>query len=65
MTHFKFNHIDIQAQSAGSIADAEDWTFSDMTLNIKDSSAVKVTDSTNLTGLAAAAVAAVPAGPGN
>jgi polygalacturonase len=51
LTNFKFDHLDIQAASAGTIADAKDWTFSDITLVTKDDSAVKVTDSTNVTGL--------------
>ena len=55
LTDFKFDHLDIQAASAGSIADAKDWSFSDDKLTIADGSAVRVTDSTNVTGLPAAA----------
>jgi hypothetical protein len=51
LTNFKFDHLNIQSASAGTIADAKDWTFSDITLVTKDDSAVKVTDSTNVTGL--------------
>jgi len=51
---FKFDHLDIQAASAGTIADAKDWAFSDIKLTTADNSAVKVTDSTNVTGLPAA-----------
>jgi hypothetical protein len=61
---FKFDHLDIQAASAGSIADAQDWTFSDIKLTTADGSTVKVTDSTNVTGLPAAS-APPPAAPGN
>ena len=58
LTDFKFDHIDIQAASAGSIADAKDWSFSDDKFTFADGSAVKVTDSTNVTGLPAAAAPA-------
>jgi polygalacturonase len=61
---FKFDHLDIQAASAGSIADAKDWTFADIKLTTTDNSVVKVTDSTNVTGLPAAP-APPPAAPGN
>jgi len=62
LTGFKFDHLDIQAASAGSIADAKDWSFSDDKLTIADGSAVRVTDSSNVTGLpAAAAPAPAPA----
>ena len=55
LSNFKFDHLDIQAASAGSIADAKDWSFADDKLTIADGSAVRVTDSTNVTGLPAAA----------
>ena len=64
LINFKFDHLDIQAASAGSIADAQDWTFSDIKLTTTDGSTVKVTDSTNVTGLPAAA-APPPAAGGN
>ncbi len=64
LVDFKFDHLDIQAASAGSIADAKDWTFSDIKLIIADNSTVKVTDSTNVTGLPTGSVAP-PAAPGN
>jgi len=60
LINFKFDHLDIQAANAGSIANAQDWVFSDVKLTTTDGSAVKVTNSTNVTGLPAAA-AAVPA----
>jgi polygalacturonase len=53
LINFKFDHLDIQAASAGAIADAKDWTFSDIKLTTTDASTVKVTDSTNVTGLPA------------
>jgi polygalacturonase len=51
LTNFRFDHLDIQAATAGSIADARDWTFSDIHLTTADNSVVKVTASTNVTGL--------------
>jgi polygalacturonase len=64
LINFKFDHIDIQAATAGAIANAQDWTFSDITLTTTDNSAVKVTDSTNVTGLPPAPPPA-PANVGN
>jgi polygalacturonase len=63
LTDFKFDHIDIQASDAGSIADAKNWIFSDIKLNIKNGGAVKVADSTNVAGLPAAAPAGLTATP--
>ncbi|MDP9051683.1 MAG: glycoside hydrolase family 28 protein, partial [Acidobacteriota bacterium] len=60
LTGFKFDHLDIQAATAGSIADAKDWIFSDIKLTTADNSAVKVSDSTNVTGLTAAVAPANP-----
>ena len=37
--------------NAGSIADAKDWTLSDIHLTTTDNSTVKLIDSTNVTGL--------------
>jgi len=37
--------------NAGSIADAKDWTLSDIHIASADSSTVKVTGSTNVTGI--------------
>jgi polygalacturonase len=66
LDNFKFDHLNIEAASAGSIADAKDWSFANDKLTITDGSAVRVTDSSNVTGLPAAttptpAPAAVPA----
>jgi len=60
LTDFKLDHIDIEAATAGSIADAKDWTISDIHLAIADGSAVKVTESTNVTGLPEALTPPVP-----
>jgi polygalacturonase len=57
LINFRFDHLDIQAATAGSIANAKDWTFSDIKLTTTDNSAVKVIDSTNVTGLPGPAVA--------
>jgi len=62
LINFKIDHIDIEAATAGTIANASDWTLSDLHLTIADNTAVKVTDSTNLIGLPTAASAAtIPA----
>ncbi len=58
LSDFKFDHLDIEAASAGSIADAKDWSFADDKLTIADGSAVRVTDSNNVTGLPAATIPA-------
>ncbi len=51
LTNFQLDKLDIQAQSAGHIADAKDWVFKDLSLVTLDGSAVKLTDSTGVTGL--------------
>jgi hypothetical protein len=51
LTDFRFDHLDIQAASAGSIADAKDWSFADDQIVTADGSVVKVTDSINVTGI--------------
>jgi len=51
LVDFKLDHLDIQAATAGNIADAQNWSFSDVHLQTADGSTVKVTDSTNVTGL--------------
>lgn len=62
LVNFKFDHLDIQAATAGSIADVKDWTFSDIKLTTADNSTVKVTDSTDVVGLPGAPVSATAAG---
>lgn len=51
LTNFQLDHLNIQAQSAGHIADAKDWIFKELSLQIGDGSKVKVTDSSDVTGL--------------
>jgi len=53
---FVLDHWNVQAQTAGHIADAKDWKMSDMLLAIADGSAVTVTDSSGVTGLPQVAV---------
>jgi polygalacturonase len=61
LTDFKIENIDIQAANAGTIADAKDWTLSNIKLTTTDNSFVKVTDSTDVTGLPTAPAAATVA----
>ncbi len=51
LTDFRFDHLDIQAATAGSIANAKNWSFADDKIVTADNSTVKVTDSTNVTGI--------------
>lgn len=51
LVDFRFDHIDIQAQQAGSITNAQDWSFSDVHLQTSDGSTVRVADSDSITGL--------------
>lgn len=51
LVNFRFDHLDIAAQTAGSIADAKDWTFSTTQLLIADGTTVTVKDSESVTGL--------------
>jgi polygalacturonase len=51
LEHFKLDHLDIEAQTAGHIQNASDWTFSDLALHTSDGSQIAVTESTNIQGL--------------
>jgi polygalacturonase len=51
LENFVLDHWDVQARTAGHIADAKNWKMSDMSLAIADGSAVAVTDSSGVTGL--------------
>ena len=51
LEHFKLEHIDITATTAGHIADASDWKFSDVVLHTADHSTIALSDSTNITGI--------------
>jgi hypothetical protein len=41
---FKLDHLDIEAKTAGFIANAKNWTFSDNEIKTADGSKVTVTD---------------------
>jgi len=47
-------NLDVQAQSAGHIADAKNWTFQNARFTIADGSAVALKDTSNIVGLPAA-----------
>jgi polygalacturonase len=51
LEHFKLEHIDIAASTAGHIADASEWKFSDVVLHTADSSTIALSDSINVTGI--------------
>lgn len=49
--NFKFDHLDIEAATAGSIEDAANWTFTDTKIVAADGGKVTLKDSRNITGL--------------
>ncbi|MHB1023286.1 MAG: glycoside hydrolase family 28 protein [Acidobacteriaceae bacterium] len=51
LTNFRFDHLNIEAKTAGHIDDAKNWSFKDVQLKIADGSKVAMKDSTNVTGL--------------
>ncbi|ADW68274.1 glycoside hydrolase family 28 protein [Granulicella tundricola] len=51
LERFQLDHLKIDALTAGHIADAKDWTFSDVSLTTKDGSTVELLDSTDVTGI--------------
>jgi len=50
--NFRFSHLNIQAASAGTIADAANWTFTDTNIQAADGSTVVTANSRNVQGLA-------------
>jgi polygalacturonase len=46
LVNFKLDHLDIEAQTAGTIANAKNWTMTDNTIKTADGSKVAFTDST-------------------
>jgi polygalacturonase len=52
LDNFRFDHLDIQAQTAGQIADASHWHFSDAKLQTTDGSTTAVSNVIDLTGIA-------------
>jgi len=51
LERFEIDHLQVQAQTAGHIADAKDWKLSDLSLEIADGSSVALTDDVNVAGL--------------
>jgi hypothetical protein len=51
LLRFRFQNLDIEAGSAGSIAGAEGWTFDGVKFKFGDGSHVEVKDSRNIEGL--------------
>ncbi len=51
LRNFKFSRLRIAAQSAGSIQDAQNWSFKDVELTIADGSHVALKNCTGVTGL--------------
>ena len=51
LQNFTFEDIDIEARTAGSIQNAENWTFKNIRIRTADGSTVTVKDSTGVTGL--------------
>ncbi len=48
---FRFQNVDIEAQTAGSIAGAHDWVFTGLKLRIADGTRVQLKNSRNVEGL--------------
>lgn len=48
LVNFKLDHLDIEAQTAGTIANAKNWNLSDNTIKTADGSKVAFTDSTEV-----------------
>lgn len=46
LDNFRLDHLDIQAKTAGTIADAKDWTITDSVIQTADGSKLKLKDST-------------------
>ena len=58
LEHFRLDHLDIDSATAGHIADASDWKFSDTELKTSDQSTVALIDSKDVSGIASHAAAA-------
>jgi hypothetical protein len=48
---FTFEDLDIEAKTAGSIQNAENWKFKNIKIRTKDGSTITVKDSKGVTGL--------------
>jgi hypothetical protein len=51
LERFKLDNLHIEAQTAGHIANAKDWHFSELTLATVDGTTVTQSDTTHITGL--------------
>ncbi len=47
LDNFRLDHLDMEAKTAGFIANAKNWTFSDNEIKIADGSKVSLTDAAN------------------
>ena len=52
LDRFTLKHLQIEAATAGHIADAKDWTFSDVTLRTTDGSKVALSNDSRIIGIA-------------
>ena len=52
LRHFTFKHLQIEATTAGHIFDAQNWTFSAISLKTTDNSVVALSDDANIRGIA-------------
>jgi hypothetical protein len=50
--NFTLSNVDIQAQTAGTIANAQNWTFSNVDIQTTDSTHVTIKDCSGMNGLA-------------
>ena len=66
LERFKLDHLTIEAQTAGHIVDAKDWTFSDVVLKTGDGSVVGLWNDVHVTGIPSRVLQAAPveASPG-
>jgi polygalacturonase len=48
LVNFKLDHLNIEAATAGAIANAQNWTMTDNTITTADGSKVTITDSENV-----------------
>jgi polygalacturonase len=51
LDNFQFDHLDIHAQTAGHIADASHWHFSETELHIADGSSIAVSNVSDVIGI--------------
>jgi hypothetical protein len=51
LQNFTFSNINVQAQTAGIIADAHNWTFSNVNIQSADGSKIKLQDCSAMKGV--------------